>query len=67
MYPGWSARDNYAIHKRRKKRKIKQGAGDVSPTKQQPNSSSGSPCLTSVDGEMCMLEEEGGDKSDGGE
>ena len=24
MYPGWSARDNYAIHKKRKKRKIKQ-------------------------------------------
>ena len=24
MYPGWSARDNYAVHKKRKKRKIKQ-------------------------------------------
>ena len=24
MYPGWSARDNYAIHKRRKKKKAKQ-------------------------------------------
>ena len=21
MYPGWSARDNYAVHKKRKKRK----------------------------------------------
>ena len=24
MYPGWSARDNYAIHKKRRKRKVKQ-------------------------------------------
>lgn len=24
MYPGWSARDNYAVHKKRKKRKLKQ-------------------------------------------
>ena len=24
MYPGWSARDNYAIHKKRKKKKSKQ-------------------------------------------
>ena len=24
MYPGWSARDNYAVHKKRKKRKVKQ-------------------------------------------
>ena len=24
MYPGWSARDNYAIHKKRRKRKAKQ-------------------------------------------
>ena len=23
MYPGWSARDNYAVHKKRKKRKNK--------------------------------------------
>ena len=23
MYPGWSARDNYAIHKKRRKRKTK--------------------------------------------
>ncbi len=27
MYPGWSARDNYAVHKKRRKRKIKQGGG----------------------------------------
>ena len=25
MYPGWSARDNYAIHKKRKRKKPKQG------------------------------------------
>lgn len=24
MYPGWSARDNYAVHKKRRKRKVKQ-------------------------------------------
>ena len=24
MYPGWSSRDNYALHKRRKKKKPKQ-------------------------------------------
>ncbi len=24
MYPGWSARDNYAIHKKRRKKKVKQ-------------------------------------------
>ena len=24
MYPGWSARDNYAVHKKRKKRRQKQ-------------------------------------------
>ena len=23
MYPGWSARDNYAVHKKRRKRKVK--------------------------------------------
>lgn len=23
MYPGWSARDNYAVHKKRRKRKAK--------------------------------------------
>ena len=23
MYPTWSARDNYAVHKKRKKRKVK--------------------------------------------
>jgi len=27
MYPGWSARDNYAVHKKRRKRKVKQGGG----------------------------------------
>ena len=31
MYPGWSARDNYAIHKKRRKRKVKQAdKGDES-------------------------------------
>ena len=24
MYPGWSARDNYAIHKKRRKKRPKQ-------------------------------------------
>lgn len=24
MYPGWSARDNYAVHKKRRKKKVKQ-------------------------------------------
>ena len=24
MYPGWSARDNYAIHKKRRKKRQKQ-------------------------------------------
>lgn len=24
MYPGWSARDNYAVHKKKRKRKLKQ-------------------------------------------
>ena len=27
MYPGWSARDNYAVHKKRRKRKVKQPDG----------------------------------------
>ncbi len=27
MYPGWSARDNYAVHKKRRKRKTKNEKG----------------------------------------
>lgn len=30
MYPGWSARDNYAIHKKRKKRKPAKEAEECS-------------------------------------
>ena len=32
MYPGWSARDNYAVHKKRRKRKTKQVESKQSPT-----------------------------------
>jgi hypothetical protein len=33
MYPGWSARDNYAVHKKRRKRKTKTVDGNKqSPT-----------------------------------
>ena len=28
MYPGWSARDNYAIHKKRRKKKAKPKVDD---------------------------------------
>ncbi len=28
MYPGWSARDNYAVHKKRRKRKAKSEKGN---------------------------------------
>ena len=32
MYPGWSARDNYAVHKKRRKRKTKQIDSKQSPS-----------------------------------
>lgn len=36
MYPGWSARDNYAVHKKRRKRKTK----SVDGNKQSPTATS---------------------------
>lgn len=42
MYPGWSARDNYAVHKKRRKRKVKQGGsggGSGSGSEQRNDSS----------------------------
>ena len=36
MYPGWSARDNYAVHKKRRKRKTK----TVDGNKQSPTATS---------------------------
>ena len=32
MYPGWSARDNYAVHKKRRKRKTKTVDGNKQST-----------------------------------
>ena len=37
MYPGWSARDNYAVHKKRKKRKIKQVQQDEQEEVEEPD------------------------------
>lgn len=37
MYPGWSARDNYAIHKKRKKRKPAKEAEECSTADMDPN------------------------------
>ena len=41
MYPGWSARDNYAVHKKRRKRKIKQGGGGAGDAKTEPADDNG--------------------------
>ena len=49
MYPGWSARDNYAVHKKRKKRKIKNlTTDDCAPTAAVCNNSAWLPyqCVT---------------------
>ena len=35
MYPGWSARDNYAVHKKRRKRKAKPKEEEVEEEEQQ--------------------------------
>ena len=48
MYPGWSARDNYAIHKKRRKRKVKQvdSKGEDGSMEEEKNK----------DGESCYQE-----------
>ena len=44
MYPGWSARDNYAVHKKRRKRKVKQQGGGMGDGKSDiPEENSKSP------------------------
>lgn len=47
MYPNWSARDNYAMHSKRKKRKLHSGGGGPGgslPHLQQPGLSPASSC-----------------------
>ena len=36
MYPGWSARDNYAVHKKRRKRKAKPKEEEVEDEEEEP-------------------------------
>ena len=44
MYPGWSARDNYALHKKRKRRKAPKEEEET--TKTYPTSAS--PVITTI-------------------
>jgi hypothetical protein len=46
LYPGWSARDNYAT--RTKKKKLKRGASDISCRSDISSASAGLDCTTST-------------------
>jgi hypothetical protein len=41
LYPGWSARDNYAMHQKKKKRKKSDGPSSMTPTSENKSLAAG--------------------------
>ena len=64
MYPGWSARDNYDVHKKRRKRKTKTvdgnkqsttpSTGGGSTTDDQDSHNAANDSSNDIDGKICL-------------